>query len=64
MRLDNATSDQDAILSKCEDFGGDAYECARIAEMLDAQLTKRITECEELAQTIEELEQELKEARS
>ena len=56
MRLGNTTMDQDAILSCCEAFGGNAAECARIAEELDLKLIEALDAIEYLKDQVKEEE--------
>lgn len=70
MSRDYTTSADDNVLDKCEEFGGLAADCARIAEILDDKINQRddtIAKLEnqigELEYKIEELERQLKEAR-
>jgi hypothetical protein len=53
VRTNNATVEQDEILTACEKFGGMAQEAAEIASELDDKLSEALDK-------IESLEQELK----
>jgi len=53
MRTANLTTQQDNILTECENFGGKAREVAEMASELDDSLTEALDK-------IEELEKELK----
>jgi hypothetical protein len=52
MRTNNLSASEDAILTSCEVFGGDAAGAAELCEKLDAQLTTAL-------KTIETLEEQI-----
>lgn len=58
MRTDNLSASEDAILTSCEVFGGDAAGAAELCQKLDAQLTSANKELTKLRERIEELESE------
>ncbi len=77
MNLTYCNRREDETLTKCEDFGGLAYECAQIAEKLSgmiddeketvSQLNREIEsltdEIESLKSRVNELEEELNNAK-
>ncbi len=48
MRLGNTTTNQDRILSKGEEAGGIAEECAMVAQDIDDQLSGALNRIKEL----------------
>lgn len=64
MRLENTTTGQDEILSKCEDFGGLAKGCADICAELDRELEKAKDKLSEYENRIMELEGEIEDLKS
>ena len=52
MRTNNLSASDDAILTSCEAFGGDAAAAAQLCEKLDEKLTTALQKIETLEEQI------------
>lgn len=61
MNLKHTSGSDDDTLTRCEEFGGEAEACAKIAECLDEKITEKDEEIGSLESLIGTLEERIAE---
>lgn len=64
MNLSHCNRREDEILTKCEDFGGLAYDCTQIAEKLSGKIDEEQEVNKELCREIEQLKEQVESLES